>query len=66
MNLIEGLLAEMNRVRELIPLYELPNGAGTFPIAQMNASLDRAEAAIASGDVIDELRCYEELKCYGA
>lgn len=66
MNLIEGLLSEMNRVRELIPLYDLPNGAGAFAIAQMKESIVKAEAAIADGDVIAELQCYEELKCYEA
>ena len=55
----------MNRVRGLIPIYEaVPNNAGAFAIAQMRASIARAEQSIANGDVIEEMRCYEDLKCY--
>ncbi len=64
----EALPREMTRVRtKVIPEYqailaECPPAAIT--IALMNASLDRAQAALASGDVIEILRAYEDLKGY--
>ena len=62
-NLMEGLLSEMNRVRELITEYEnLPGGAGFFGATMMKAEIKRAEYAISSNDVIAMLRSYEELK----
>ena len=54
---------EMTRVRNLIPLYrDLPNNAGAFAIAIMNATLDLAQRALAEGDVIAMIRVYEDLK----
>ena len=66
-NLIEGLLSEMNRVRELIKEYEsLPDNAGFFGSTMMKDVIKRAEKNIASGDVIEELKSFEELKgCTG-
>lgn len=64
-NLIEGLLEEMNRVRELIKIYEsLPDNAGFFGSSMMKVSITRAEKAIASGDVTEELRAFEDLKSF--
>ena len=63
MNLIEGLQKEMSRVRELKAEYEgLPGGAGFIGASLMNVALANADKAIAKGDVIAELKCYEELK----
>ena len=66
-NLIEGLLSEMNRVRELIKEYEdLPGGVGFFGSSIMKVKIQQAEKAISEGDVIKELQAYEELKdCTG-
>lgn len=62
-NLIDALLKEMNRVRELIKLYEgLPDNAGWFGASLMKVAIQKAEKAISSGDVIQELKVYEELK----
>jgi len=62
-NLIEGLQKEMNRVRELRQMYaDLPGGVGFFGIATIDAALKEADKAIASGDLVKELRVYEDLK----
>lgn len=62
-NLIEGLLKEMNRVRELIKIYEsLPDGAGFIAASMMKVSIKKAEEAIATGDIVAELKAYEDLK----
>lgn len=63
-NLIEGLQHEMNRVRSLMPYYDLPNGAGTFALAMMQKDIKVAEEAIATGDTIQMMRSYEALKTY--
>lgn len=65
MTLAEGLPAEQQRVRELLPLYDAVP-AGAFAAAIMRAALTRAEQAAASGDVIAMLRSYEELKGFRA
>lgn len=66
-NLIDGLLKEINRVRELIKEYEsLPDNAGFFGASMMKNSIANAEKAIASGDVVAELKAYQDLKdCTG-
>jgi hypothetical protein len=65
MNLVEGVLAECTRVRALLPLYdEIPTGI--FAATMMRASLERADQAIGSGDVVALLAIYEDLKGYTA
>lgn len=62
-NLIQGLLDEMERVREIQAEYEkIPEGtiAATF----MEADLSEAEEAYSIGDAIEMLRCYGKLKKY--
>lgn len=61
-NLIEGLQEEMNRVRELLKEYEAIGAPGVFGTIILKAEIKNAEAAIASGDVIHMLQCYESLK----
>ena len=64
-NLIEGLQDEMNRVRDIIKVYEeVSGGAGIFAITMMKASIKEAEKSMAEGDVIEEMKCYESLKTY--
>ena len=63
MNLIEGLIEEMNRVREIIKIYE-EKPAGNFAAAIMKVDIANAEKAMANGDVIAELQCFEVLKSY--
>lgn len=63
MNLIEGVLQEMNRVRELLPLYKsLPDGVGMFGASVIENNIKRAEHVIASGDVVEMLQVYHDLK----
>lgn len=65
-NLMDGLLSEMNRVREIIKEYEMPElkGAGIFAATMMKQSIAKAENSIRSNDVIKMLRAYSELKEY--
>lgn len=59
----EELPNEMQRVTGLLQVYSsLPNGAGNFAAVIMRQTLDRATRALASGDVIQMIRVYEELK----
>lgn len=50
------------RVRELRDEYRAIGPAGAFGLMMIDQTLARAEAAMASGDVIAILRSYEELK----
>ena len=61
MNLIEGLLSEMNRCRKLIVIYNtIPTGA--FGAAMIKEDIVAAEEAMVSGDTVQMLRCYKSLK----
>ncbi len=61
-NLIESLMSEMNRVREVITLYEsIPGGAGMFAAALMRIQIQNAEKAIAEGDTIQMMVSYTGL-----
>ena len=62
-NIIDGILAEIDRVRELITEYEsLPGGAGAFGAMMMKQSIERGKRAISSGDAIEALRAYADLQ----
>ena len=63
-NLAEALPAEQARVRELIMQYRSPllEGAGEIAARMMEAALQTAERAAASGDVVAMIRSYEELR----
>ena len=64
-NLMDGLLEEMNRVREIIAEYDsLPNGAGAFASAMMKGNIKMAEKSISDNDVIAMLKQYEQLKTW--
>jgi hypothetical protein len=58
----EALPAEMTRVRGLLPMYQAIGPAGAFALMFMNQALDRAQSALAEGDVVAMLHVYEELK----
>jgi hypothetical protein len=65
-----ALPREMARVRdEVMPAYlrtkELVGGTGCdYALAMMRADLDGAAKALAEGDVVAMIRCYESLKGY--
>lgn len=59
----EAFPLEQARCRELLKEYrELPNGAGWFGAAMIEQALQRADQAAISGDVVQILQSYEELK----
>lgn len=62
MTLREAIPLEMARVRdELLPLYDaIP--AGIFAATLMRLTLDRATRALADGDAVEMVRCFQELK----
>ena len=61
--LMEGLLLEMNRVRNLITIYSrLPGGVGFIAASLMKKDIQDAERAISTGDVIQMLICFKKLK----
>ncbi len=62
-NLMQSLLDEMNRVREVIKAYEdTPNGE--FAATQMRNDIKRAEKAAGIGDVNEMIEMYQRLKTY--
>ena len=61
MNLMEGLIEECNRNRELKKVYdEIPTGA--MGAALIQADIDRAEKAMGTGDVVEMLEIYNTMK----
>lgn len=60
----EALPEEMTRVRKLIELYLSIGPAGKPATILMNQSLDNAQRALAEGDVVAMIACYEDLKGY--
>lgn len=65
-NLMDGLLSEMNRVRDMIKEYEAPelNGAGVFAATMMKQDILQAENSIKENDVVKMLLAYSALKEY--
>lgn len=61
-NLIEGIQKECNRLRDtVLPEYDkIPEGI--FAATIMRDAITRAEAAIASGDVVACVESYKELQ----
>lgn len=57
----DALPEEQARVRRLIEMYREIGPAGQFAIAMMEAALQRADQASASGDVVAMLRAHHEL-----
>jgi len=62
MNLIEGIQEELKRCRELKVVYKSLGRVGLFGIAVINQSIDRAEEAVASGDISEMIRAHRDLK----
>jgi hypothetical protein len=62
MNLIEGLIEQMNRNRELLDAYKSIGTPGTFGAAMITADIHAAEKAMGEGDTIAMLKCFATLK----
>lgn len=63
MNLVEGLLEQMNRCRELLKVYaKLPEGAGMFAKMMIEREIKTAEDALGSGDTVAMMKAYATLK----
>lgn len=61
--LAEAYVAEQERCRELIVIYEdLPNRAGFFAAKMVREILRRADRAVMEGDTVAMLGIYEEMK----
>lgn len=60
--LMQSLLDEMNRNRELLTEYERIGPAGMFGAAMIKNDIRMAERAISEGDVVAMLQAYEKLK----
>ncbi|MDD5358221.1 MAG: hypothetical protein PHX80_03690 [Candidatus Nanoarchaeia archaeon] len=62
----EALPKEMARVRELITHYRDPmlNGAGNWAAMMMEQSLQEADKAVMSGNVVAMIGAYNDLKEY--
>lgn len=59
---MEGLLAELNRNRELLAMYKEIGPAGVFGATMIQVDITNGETAIAENDVVAMLRCYNDLK----
>ena len=65
MNLVEGLHEEMDRVRGIIKIYDgLPNNAGALASGMMKHSIKNSEKLIATGDTVEMLKAYNDLKMF--
>lgn len=58
----EDFPKQQERVRTVLSHYEAIGPAGVFGATMIRATLRRAELAMASGDIIEILRTYSELK----
>jgi hypothetical protein len=61
-NLMEGLLNQMNRCRELVKLYESIGPTGVFGKAMIEQDIKQAEKAIGGGDVVEMVAAYKALE----
>lgn len=53
---------EQARVRELLGVYKTIGPAGAFGALMLEATLQRADQAAITGDIVQIIRSYEELK----
>lgn len=53
---------EQARVRELLGEYRAMGPAGQFGAMMLEQTLQRADAAMASGDIVAIMRAFQELK----
>lgn len=63
MNLMEGMISEVNRVKtEVIPVYKEIGNAGALAVALMNDVVIRSEKAMGTGDTLAMINLYKRLK----
>jgi len=63
MNLMEGLIKQINRCKEvLLPAYDSIGPAGLFASTMIRATIAKAEQAMGRGDTLEMLACYKELE----
>lgn len=62
MNLVDGILQECTRCRELLTAYAEIGPAGRFGHAMIADAIRQGEAAIASGDAVECLAAYKRLQ----
>jgi hypothetical protein len=61
-NLQEGLVRELARVRDVvIPAYESIGAPGTLALALIRADVKFADDALAGGDAVEMVRAYHRL-----
>lgn len=61
MNLIEGLMAQMERNREILTYYDaIPQGV--FGATMIRKAITTAERAIATGDTVAMVKAFKELE----
>lgn len=62
-SLADALPAEMARVRDhVLPHYDEIGPAGALAAYLIRGDLDAAARAMAAGDVVEMIRCYQSLK----
>ena len=62
MNLMEGILQELERNRELLQDYEDIGQPGQFGASIIAAAIKQTENAIMEEDTVEMLRCYKYLQ----
>jgi len=62
MNMLEGLLKEIDRNKELLQEYKKIGPGGTFATIIIEDKLEEAKQSIIGGDVIKMISCYNDLQ----
>ena len=61
MNIADGFKQELERARELLIVYQsIPTGQ--FGAIMIKKAIDRAETSMLTGDVVEMVQSYNELK----
>lgn len=64
-NLMEGLLQEIDRVKEMVAEYKsLPKNAGYLASVMMEQDIKNAQGSISEGDTVKMLRAFTVLQEY--
>jgi hypothetical protein len=63
-NLVEGILAECNRCRELQKDLQAVGAPGAYAYYRIRASIANAERVVGEGDTVGMLRAYSDLQSW--